>query len=67
SISSLGIDGNSLAAVAAAFGLRGIHAPLRHVMPYTQNFGQAHAQWLIVIKKTSNTKPAKTWKAATRH
>ncbi|WP_231937463.1 hypothetical protein, partial [Caballeronia udeis] len=27
-----------------AFGLRGIHAPLRHVMPYTQNFGQARAR-----------------------
>jgi hypothetical protein len=53
SISSLGIDGKSVAAAAAAFVvfLLGIRAPGRHAMPRTQNSGQArpHAPSLIAF------------------
>ncbi|WP_414951700.1 hypothetical protein [Caballeronia eucalypticola] len=40
---------------------------LRFFVALDKEMTRRHAQWLIVIKKTSNTKPAKTWKAATRH
>jgi len=44
SMSSLGIDGIAAAAAIAAFViflLVGIHAPVGHAMPRTQNSGQA--------------------------
>jgi uncharacterized membrane protein YtjA (UPF0391 family) len=46
SMSSFGIDGIAAAAAMAAlvvFLLVGIHAPVGHAMPHTQNSGQARA------------------------
>jgi hypothetical protein len=46
----LGIDGIAAAAAMAAFVvflLVGIHAPVGHAMPRTQNPGQAHAVALL--------------------
>ncbi|CAN7544187.1 hypothetical protein LJR029_001501 [Caballeronia sp. LjRoot29] len=39
---------------------------LRFFVALDKEMTRRHAQWLIVIKKTANVKPAKTWKAATR-
>ena len=38
SINSLGMRGSTAVAFAAFFVLLGIHAPVRHGMPHTQNF-----------------------------
>jgi hypothetical protein len=38
SINSLGMRGSTIVVFAAFFVLLGIHAPVRHGMPHTQNF-----------------------------
>ena len=40
---------------------------LRFFVAKDQEMTRRHAKWLIVMKKTSDIKPAKTWKAATWH